>query len=273
LNDNFRQGHSVHKDIVQVLAPETLPEYYSFDVRIGDEIFVAIVPPGGVKKGEIFNSYMTSLDPQGGIMSNAPIRRYYDMNIPQYRWRDGIGNLCAHGLCHPILLNSFFVPPIALVQIMSRMKLDIFGNKVDSLSRRIHMGDLVFIFFTLLLIHIFLGLMITRGILEQQKLSFYLYSSSPVLAIDILLFIYFQILVMKTRKAIRKYSKISMCCSGEDVLAPLYCTPCALSQMARHTADYETYNATCCTATGLPDHMEVMLEDDTWKYEGVAKAV
>lgn len=29
--------------IVQVIAPETLPEYYAFDARIGDDIFIAVV--------------------------------------------------------------------------------------------------------------------------------------------------------------------------------------------------------------------------------------
>ena len=61
------------------------------------------------------------------------------------------------------------------------------------------------------------------------------------------------ILVARTRKHIRaKYSIPEEYCKGsEDCCASCWCYCCAVSQMARHTADYENYAATCCSETGL----------------------
>jgi hypothetical protein len=35
------------------------------------------------------------------------------------------------------------------------------------------------------------------------------------------------------------------------------CLPCSVAQMARHTANYHTYEAVCCSKTGLPDGIKV----------------
>lgn len=48
----------------------------------------------------------------------------------------------------------------------------------------------------------------------------------------------------------------------EDTILSLFCTPCVLAQMGRHTADYDTYAARACTKTGLSDHIEVKLPGD-----------
>ena len=40
-----------------------------------------------------------------------------------------------------------------------------------------------------------------------------------------------------------------------------WCSCCTVAQMARHTADYETYAARCCSDTGLPPN--VQLTDET----------
>lgn len=43
-----------HPSIVKVRAPASLPEGYKFTAKMDDQTIVATVPPGGVKKGEIF---------------------------------------------------------------------------------------------------------------------------------------------------------------------------------------------------------------------------
>jgi hypothetical protein len=67
-------------------------------------------------------------------------------------------------------------------------------------------------------------------------------------------------LIMRTRCVIRQKYRIpaSCCCCGgceciEDVTCTLLCPTLVISQMARHTADYDTYRAYCCSHTGLPD--------------------
>lgn len=41
----------------------------------------------------------------------------------------------------------------------------------------------------------------------------------------------------------------------EDLLCAVFCAHCTAAQMLRHTTDYDTYNATCCTETGVPPHV------------------
>jgi Cys-rich protein (TIGR01571 family) len=41
----------------------------------------------------------------------------------------------------------------------------------------------------------------------------------------------------------------------EDLLCAVCCNHLSIAQLLRHTTDYETYNATCCTETGVPPHV------------------
>mmetsp|Transcript_29386 Transcript_29386/g.68013 ORF Transcript_29386/g.68013 Transcript_29386/m.68013 type:complete len:130 (-) Transcript_29386:507-896(-) len=73
------------------------------------------------------------------------------------------------------------------------------------------------------------------------------------------LVIFFRTMV-QTRKAIRDAYSIpeGRRLEGyEDLVVSVFCLPCALSQMGRHTADYDTYRSTCCSETGLPNHVDV----------------
>lgn len=72
--------------------------------------------------------------------------------------------------------------------------------------------------------------------------------------------LYFIFLLVKIRLSIRaKYGIPTQCCKrvwpAEDVCCALCCTCCVVTQMARHTADYNTYRGVCCSLTGLPTHV------------------
>jgi Cys-rich protein (TIGR01571 family) len=41
----------------------------------------------------------------------------------------------------------------------------------------------------------------------------------------------------------------------EDLLCAVCCSHLSVAQMLRHTTDYETYNANCCTETGVPPNV------------------
>lgn len=58
----------------------------------------------------------------------------------------------------------------------------------------------------------------------------------------------------RTRESIRaRYSITEQRCAGcEDLCCALWCSCCTVAQLARHTGEYETYPATCCTQTGQP---------------------
>jgi Cys-rich protein (TIGR01571 family) len=59
--------------------------------------------------------------------------------------------------------------------------------------------------------------------------------------------------VARTRGRIRsRYGIPERRCRGcEDCCCAFWCSCCTVSQMARHTADYENYAALCCGETGL----------------------
>ena len=63
-------------------------------------------------------------------------------------------------------------------------------------------------------------------------------------------------LLTKTRKHIRgKYGIPEKRCAGcEDFCCALWCQCCTAAQLARHTADYDTYAGLCCSETGVPKH-------------------
>ena len=53
--------------------------------------------------------------------------------------------------------------------------------------------------------------------------------------------------------------RVCGCDVVEDYCVSCFCLPCAVSQMNRHTAPYETYEGTCFSSNGLPVHAPVMV--------------
>lgn len=152
---------------------------------------------------------------------------------------------------------------VALSQIMARMRLTSDGRSAASLNSRIRVKSV-------------LGL--TIGFISLNALLVYVLVLSPQIAqIEIgmfclglillqtpILYCFYHMLI-KTRRAVRRTYKIQE--EGfegfEDMIVSIWCTCCALTQMGRHTADYNTYRALWCTDTGLPDHLEVNLPADS----------
>jgi hypothetical protein len=91
-----------------------------------------------------------------------------------------------------------------------------------------------------------------------------LIATCPLAGLDVLLYLYFLYMVVKTRRTVRHEFDIpELRCRGhEDCCMALFCSHYAIAQMMRHTADYETYQAYCCTDTGLAKHIEVKLPYD-----------
>lgn len=81
----------------------------------------------------------------------------------------------------------------------------------------------------------------------------------PIILFNVFVLLYMITLTRKVRESIRnKYQIPEESCVGlEDCLCATFCMPCAICQMGRHTADFDTYRATCCTRTGLPRQVEL----------------
>jgi len=308
--------------VVKVEAPETLPEYFSFEAKLGNDTFWVTVPPGGVQKGEIFTSHVHDStlpyanNENNKIVENTPYRdsgitttlaqnvephvpmkvvnadnnqyvppitssklvtspqnKFIQMDVPHGYWRDGLFDCFIDGPDHPMLLNSCFCPQFALAQIMSRMNIDCWGRKALSFDSKIKIRNVFLISFLLTLFNVVVVYFVIRiyyvhgGAWYRQSITEALALTLPVLVLDLAAVTFFFMLLIKTRRLIRtNYNIPQTCCKCYPDAAPsLCCTTCTISQMGRHTAEYRTYRAVCCSDTGLPLHVETLPfpDDDT----------
>jgi Cys-rich protein (TIGR01571 family) len=101
---------------VQVTAPIDLAEGYEFTVEVDGKPTVIRVPAGGVKEGQIFTAEIVHQ------LANS------DHKIPQGEWRNGICDCFKNGFCHPMCCLAFWCQPLALGQVMTRMRLNATGR-------------------------------------------------------------------------------------------------------------------------------------------------
>lgn len=268
--------------VVNVRAPYTLPEVsnalaykilscylqfpdrwarlfqgFQFEARIGDEIFMATVPPGGVTQDEVFATRMGDIY---GDSTNAAQRTrvFKDMEAPPSRWRDELFDCFRHGILHDFLWNSILCPHVALSQVMARIQLSDTGDPVITIRSRTRICW--YVVFTLFLI----GLHALYGcymIMADPDGNAIIMATCPLVGLDLILLLYFLYMVTQTRRIVRREFDIpELRCHGhEDCCMAVFCTCCTIAQMGRHTADYETYQSYCCTETGLANHVEVKL--------------
>lgn len=259
-NDTSNQPPDTRKQLrfMKVVAPSTLPAGFQFEARIGDEHFVATVPPGGVTEGEVFSTAMGDARGDPSDASQRRTRIFRDMDAPPSRWRDELFDCFRHGLCHDFLCNSIFCPQIALCQIMARIQLSDTGDPVMTIKSRTRVGWYLLLFFLLIALHVACGCFLMLRKPDEETILMF---AIPLAGLDVILILYFLCMVMQTRKAIRReYGIPELRCHGhEDCCLTFFCTCCTIAQMGRHTADYETYQSYCCTDTGLANHVEVKL--------------
>lgn len=83
--------------VCDVVAPSDLPGGYKFEAQLGDHKFLAMVPPGGVAKGQRFVSTMQELET-------------IQIPVPLGGWRDTTCDCFSNGIFHPLFLNTIFAP-------------------------------------------------------------------------------------------------------------------------------------------------------------------
>lgn len=169
-----------------------------------------------------------------------------------------------------MLCLSWFFTPIALGQVMTRMKLDACGRS-DPYAKTSAFKVLLW---SCVIVMVF-NECISAVVYPYRAPSYiednngnpmrnpdYFIGGTPgyIKALEIMGYmvevgyaIYILLVFMRTRSHIRsKYQIPSSCCGEADsVLVGICCQCCGVAQMGRHTADYETYGASCCTETGL----------------------
>jgi Cys-rich protein (TIGR01571 family) len=226
--------------MVDVVAPADLPGGYNFEAEVEGQRFLATVPAGGVKEGETFTCYMRQLD---SMASETPIGY----------WRDGICGLCSFGCCHPVVWNSILCPLVALAQVQYRANLDFLGrpNLFYGAAPNRAMMVTIILFWIVINAMLLLGYNIKWS--QNMDLTIADWTSLAVINGAYLCFIVF--VTQSTRSSLRdKYLIREQACNDlEDLCCATCCLPCSISQMSRHTGNYDEYEAVCCSRTGLPD--------------------
>ena len=223
-----------------------------------------VQPPKGVKQGEQFVGTVVR-QPLGGSGEGDGHR------IPTGQWRDGCCDCFKHGLCHPMFWLAACCQPLALGQVMTRMKLSATGSVVaarNSYWSAFKVLAIAFILYMGLnqvlatLIHPYSADMKDtlddKGHIKEPN-----YSNIPswVWAVEgvregvqFVFSMYMLVLLIRTRAHVRHTYDIpeTRCHGCEDCCCAVFAPCCTTLQLARHTADYGTYRAACCTETGLP---------------------
>jgi Cys-rich protein (TIGR01571 family) len=184
---------------------------------------------------------------------------------PVGSWRDGVCDCCIRGPCHPSCCISYWCVSLAVGQVMTRMRLswsaDPAGNRPGGLSPFKVMVILTILYFFLY--------MFVSAVTAPFTTVKYGEMPPPIPGwVSLLIgfrslfvlgfFVYVLIARIRTRAYIRnKYAIPETYCSGcDDCCMSFWCGCCTTAQMLRHTADYDTNSADCCSETGLSQQEE-----------------
>jgi len=275
--------------LVEVTAPATLAEGYSFTATLNGRMFNVQVPAGGVKEGQTFNTTYPQrfLDENegnqsDGAISNTPGGVY---EPPTGMWKDGICDCCSNGCCIPQVWCALCCAIPFQGQIMTRLNLTWLGSP-GVVEKTKNTFKIVVVCYVVFEICIFILSQIESQIvtkylqenpdvlgslgddytpfdaaLQLQELTrsgalgpVYSVVSSIGWLLSTILSVWLLVTMIRTRMYVRrKYDIKAKCCGDcvEDCCVSFWCTCCTLGQMARHTSDIATQGSACCTSTGL----------------------
>lgn len=193
--------------------------------------------------------------------------------IPFGSWRDGIWDCFRVGLCHVQCCLAFWCAPIALGQVLTRLKLNVIASPQQQQSNTVVNAFVLMII--LVVVYAVVDWMLVLVMvpylseIEEGEETGQIYTANEpylppwVLTLssvrriwEFLYSVFILVVLCRTRQHVRqRYSIPTTTCGSssvlEDCCCSFWCGPCLVCQMARHTADYQREQAMCCTATGL----------------------
>lgn len=149
---------------------------------------------------------------------------------------------------HAHILFTFVA--VLVGQVMNRLKLNWFG-KLGNVALLLALTLAYYLLDFSLGIYTPLADIDENGILMIASLNSHVFYWRAFFGL--LFGIVTMVLVCQVRRRVRERHNIpgNAC---EDCCCAYWCTCCVAAQMARHTADYDTYAGQCCSETGLPSH-------------------
>lgn len=186
---------------------------------------------------------------------------------PHGHWKDGLCACCKFGPLHPSLLNAWCCPQILMAQVLTRLKMDWLGEPAPEYSWRKTFRIILCIVIIFFVLAMFLSPPSPDIVEDGSGNLDVIQVESPLwktVLYNILTFsfgLYTLIVLMKARRAVRERYEIPQerCCGFEDICCAFWCGCCTVSQLARQTANYQERRAVCCSDTGLPATVPVMV--------------
>jgi len=228
---------------VHIIAPSAMPGGYEFEAEVGAEgakkTISAAVPPGGVVEGQIF---LVPL-PDDFAVGEARV------DVPTGRWKDRWFDIINEGICHPSVWCSVCFTQVAMAQVMQRLRLNWIGSAAPDAATE---NTFKIVLALVICYTVFtVALEVAESSIGYNQLPTWI----PVLRFigGIVFTVYSIYSLMRTRESVRaKYSIPEERCAGmEDLCCSMWCSCCVVSQMARHTGDYDNYKGRFCSSTGM----------------------
>lgn len=238
---------------VRLASPGNLNAGYEFMARWEGRNLWVRVPYTGAKQGEWFTAHVIKED------GKAP-RSSKSHQIPHGRWRDSVWNVCPNGMFHPMCCLAYFCTPVAIGQIMVRMKLDHLGRPLE--KGQVSAAFKICFVLNVFIVVVGLGTTTVDGLFFVWTIFATFTSPLWTNAVNacqygffLVLYFFLFLVLMRTRAYIRKrYAIPELICIGCEDCWCAFCNPwCAVLQMASHTADYKKHEALCCSHTGLTE--------------------
>lgn len=234
------------KDIpmkVHVIAPSALPEGYAFEAEVGPEgakkAISVEVPPGGVAEGQVF------LVPLPDDFAVGEPR----VEVPTGRWKDGPFDLLNAGICHPSIWCGVCFTQVAMAQVMQRLRLNWLGGAAPDAATK----NTFKVVFALVLCYTIFTMALE--VAESSTGYYQVPAWIPIVRFigGVVFTVYSIYSLMRTRESVRaKYSIPEERCPGmEDLCCSMWCSCCVVSQLARHTGDYDNHKGRFCSETGM----------------------
>jgi len=228
---------------IHIIAPSSLPEGYQFEAEVGSpgakKTINVEVPEGGVFEGQVF---LINLPDDYAVGEPR-------VNIPTGQWKDGTFDMLKAGVCHPSLWCGFCCTQMAMAQVMQRLRFNWLGEPAPDAATK----STFKVVLTLVLCYTVFTIALEMA--EASTGYYQVPAWIPALRFigGVLFTIYSIYSLMKTRANVRdKYSIPEEKCKGmEDLCCSMWCSCCVVSQIARHTGEYETYKGRFCSETGM----------------------
>jgi Cys-rich protein (TIGR01571 family) len=186
-------------------------------------------------------------------------------NVPFGRWRDGLCDCCALGFCHPVCCLTCWCYPCALGQVLHRMKLNCCANPTAdghysaTSAFKFFFGIVMGVCMVLFIVWVivtYISVTTTTATYDFSTRRYHVntsggdkfYGIGGLIIFSLALLCFF--VTMRLRTYVREWFNIpgSRC---EDCCCSFWCMQCTICQLARHTADFKTHLAGCCTDNGL----------------------